>query len=42
MGEDALRLISDYRTRLTLIRSMVASELPLLKGAIKWSREMSE
>ena len=41
MGEDALRLISDYRTRLSVIRSTVASELPLLKGAIKWSREMS-
>jgi len=41
MGEDALRLISDYRNRLTLIRSTVASERPLLKEAIKWSREMS-
>jgi hypothetical protein len=41
MGEDALRLISDYRTRLTLIRSTVASERPLLKEASKWSREMS-
>lgn len=41
MGEDALRLISDYRTRLAAIRSTVASELPLLKGAIKWCREMS-
>lgn len=41
MGEDALRLISDYRTRLSGIRSTVASDLPLLKGAIKWSREMS-
>ncbi len=41
MGEDALRLISDYRTRLTAIRSSVASELTLLKGAIKWCREMS-
>ena len=41
MGEDALRLISDYRTRLSGIRSTVASEQPLLKEAIKWSREMS-
>jgi hypothetical protein len=41
MGEDALRLISDYRTRLAAIRSTVASERPLLKEAIKWSREMS-
>jgi hypothetical protein len=41
MGEDALRLFSDYRSRLSGIRSTVASELPLLKGAIKWSREMT-
>jgi hypothetical protein len=41
MGEDALRLISDYRTRLSGIRSTVDSERPLLKEAIKWSREMS-
>jgi hypothetical protein len=40
MGEDALRLISDYRTRLTSIRSAVASELPILKGAIKWAKGM--
>jgi hypothetical protein len=40
MGEDALRLISDYRTRLSGIRSTVASELPLLKGAIKWGKEL--
>jgi hypothetical protein len=41
MGEDALRLITDYRTRLAAIRSAVASELMVLKGAIKWGREMS-
>ena len=41
MGEDALRLISDYRTRLTVIRSAVASELPCLKGAISWGRSLS-
>ena len=40
MGEDALRLISDYRSRLTAIRSTVTSELPILKGAIKWARGM--
>jgi hypothetical protein len=38
MGEDALRLISDYRTRLTVIRLSVVSELMVLKGAIKWAR----
>jgi hypothetical protein len=37
MGEDALRLISDYRTRLTAIRSTVASESPILRAAIKWN-----
>jgi hypothetical protein len=38
MGEDALRLISDYRTHLTAIRSTVGSELPTLKRAIAWGR----
>ena len=38
MGEDALRLISDYRTRLAGIRVSVGSELSLLKGAIKWGK----
>ena len=36
MGEDALRLISDYRTRLAAIRLAVVSELAVLRGAIKW------
>jgi hypothetical protein len=40
MGEDALRLISDYRTRLAGIRSTVGSELSVLKGATKWGREL--
>jgi hypothetical protein len=38
MGEDALILISDYRTRLDSIRSAVGSELSVLKGSIKWGR----
>lgn len=38
MGEDALRLISDYRARLAAIRLSVGSELSVLKGAIKWGR----
>jgi len=38
MGEDALRLISDYRTRLAVIRLSVSSELSVLKGAIKWGK----
>jgi hypothetical protein len=38
MGEDALRLISDYRTRLTGIRSTVASESRILRDALKWQK----
>ena len=40
MGEDALRLISDYRTRLASIRLSVGSQLSVLKGAIKWGKEL--
>lgn len=40
MGEDALRLIKEYRTRLAAIRSCIGSELSILKGAIKWGREL--
>jgi len=38
MGEDALRLISDYRTRLAGIRLSVGSELFVLKATIKWAK----
>lgn len=38
MGEDALRLISDYRTRFAVIRLAMGSELSVLKGAIKWAK----
>jgi hypothetical protein len=38
MGEDALRLISDYRTRLSGIRSSVASESKILRDALKWGK----
>ena len=38
MGEDAMRLISDYRTRLAVIRLAMGSELSVLKGAIKWAK----
>ena len=41
MGEDALRLISDYRGRLTTIRLSVSSELSVLKGAIKWAKGLA-
>ena len=40
MGEDALRLISDYRTRLTGIRSSVASESRILRSALKWGKSL--
>ena len=40
MGEDALRLISDYRTRLTVIRSAVASESRILRAALKWGKKL--
>jgi len=40
MGEDALRLISDYRTRLSGIRSTVASESKILRDALKWGKGM--
>jgi hypothetical protein len=35
MGEDALRLISDYRTRLAGIRSAVTTESKILRDALK-------
>jgi len=41
MGEDALRLISDYRTRLAGIRLSVASESRILRTALKWEKSVS-
>lgn len=40
MGEDALRLISDYRTRLAAIRSSVALESRILRAALKWGKSL--
>jgi hypothetical protein len=40
MGEDALRLISDYRTRLAGIRSHVDSESKILREALKLLRSI--
>jgi hypothetical protein len=40
MGEDALRLISDYRTRLAGIRTTVASESKIIRAALKWGNEL--
>jgi hypothetical protein len=42
MGEDALRLISDYRTCLTAIRSSVAAESRILRNALKWGKGLGE
>ncbi len=42
MGEDALRLISDYRTRLSGIRSTVASESRILRDALKWGKGLGQ
>ena len=42
MGEDALRLISDYRTRLAGIRLAVASESRILRSALKWGKGLGE
>jgi hypothetical protein len=38
MGEDFLKLLQDYRTRLAAIRLSVVSELSVLKSAIKWGK----
>jgi hypothetical protein len=38
MGEDALRLLCNYRTRLAAIRSTVASESRILRDALKWGK----
>jgi hypothetical protein len=42
MGEDALRLISDYRTRLASIRSTAAAESRILRAALKWGKSLKE
>lgn len=42
MGEDALRLISDYRTRLAVIRSTVASESKIIRAALKLGKGLKE
>jgi hypothetical protein len=42
MGEDAQRLINDYRTRLDGIRSTVASESKILRDALKWGKGLGD
>jgi len=42
MGEDALRLFSDYRTRLSRIRSAMASESKILRDALNWGKGLME
>jgi hypothetical protein len=38
MGEDALKLLQDYRTRLDGIRFTVASESCIARDALKWAK----
>lgn len=38
MGEDALKLLQDYRTRLAGIRLSVATESKILRDALKWGK----
>lgn len=40
MVADALRQISDYRTRLSAIRSTVASESRILRDPLKWGKTL--
>lgn len=40
MGEDALRLISNYRNRLAAIHSTLASESKIIRAALNWGREL--
>jgi hypothetical protein len=41
MGEDVLKVLQDYRTRIAGIRLSVGSELSVLKGAIKWGKGLA-
>jgi hypothetical protein len=38
MGEDVLKVLQDYRTRLAGIRSTVGSESRILRDALKWGK----
>ncbi|MEI6376982.1 MAG: hypothetical protein WCO97_07285 [bacterium] len=38
MGEDALKLLQDYRTRFAAIRLSVGSESKILRDALKWGQ----
>jgi hypothetical protein len=40
MGEDSLKVLQDYRTRLAGIQSTVASESGILRDALKWGRSL--
>ena len=40
MGEDSLKVLQDYRTRLAAIRTTVASESNLLRDALKWGKSL--
>jgi hypothetical protein len=40
MGEDVLKVLQDYRTRLAAIRSAATSESRILRDALKWGKEL--
>jgi hypothetical protein len=40
MGEDVLKVLQDYRTRLAAIRLSVDSESKILRDALKWGRQL--
>jgi hypothetical protein len=40
MGEDSLKVLQDYRTRLDGIRVSVASESKILRDALKWEKSL--
>ena len=42
MGEDALRVLEEYRTALTAIQRDITAELPQLAAAAKWGRGFVE
>ncbi len=42
MGEDSLKVLQDYRTRLVGIRSAVTSESRILRNALKWGKGLDK
>jgi hypothetical protein len=40
MGEDALRVLSDYLKRYTAIQIKIEAEVPLIRDATRWSKRL--